>query len=63
MNQRTIKGIRADLGLTQHQMAEKLGINIHTLVRYEKGRTKLPFEIVIKIADLGGIADLRQIKV
>lgn len=59
---RTIAGIRKDLGLTQKEMAEQLGIPLVSYARYEKGIVPTPVEIAVAIADLGGVADLREIK-
>lgn len=59
---RTIAGIRKDLGLTQKEMAEQLGIPLVSYARYEKGVVPTPVEIAVAIADLGGVVDLREIK-
>ena len=59
---RTLKGIRNDLNLTQKEMANKLNIPIATYQRYETGKSPIPIDIAIKIADQGNIIDLRDIK-
>lgn len=59
---RTLKGIRNDLNLTQKEMANKLNIPIATYQRYETGKSPIPIDIAIKIADYGNIIDLRYIK-
>ena len=59
---RTMAGIRKDLQLTQIEMANKLNIPIATYQRYETGKTPIPIDIAIKIADFGNILDLRDIK-
>lgn len=59
---RTLKGIRNDLNLTQKEMANKLNIPIATYQRYETGKSPIPIDIAIKIADYGNIIDLRDIK-
>lgn len=56
---RTLKGIRNDLNLTQKEMANKLNIPIATYQRYETGKTPMPIDVAIKIADYGNIVDLR----
>lgn len=63
MNKRTIRGIRYDLGFTQCQMAKKLGIPISSYQRYERNEAVIPATILIQIADMVGIADVREIKV
>ena len=59
---RTMAGIRKDLQLTQIEMAKKLNIPIATYQRYETGKTPIPIDIAIKVADYGDIVDLRDIK-
>ena len=59
---RTLKGIINDLNLTQKEMANKLNIPIATYQRYETGKSPIPIDIAIKIADYGNIIDLRDIK-
>ena len=59
---RTLKGIRNDLNLTQKEMANKPNIPIATYQRYETGKSPIPIDIAIKIADYGNIIDLRDIK-
>lgn len=61
-NKRTIAGIRKDLNLNQNEMAKKLDISITTLQRYETGKSPVPYTIALKIADMGGIKDLRSIR-
>lgn len=63
MNKRTIKGIRFDLSLTQQEMANKLGVPLNTYRRYENYITKIPVNVLIKIADLAKIENIRSIKV
>lgn len=59
---RTIAGIRKDLNLTQLEMAAKLKIPIATYQRYESCKTPIPIEVAIKIADMGKVKNLRDIK-
>lgn len=59
---RTIKGLRCDLGLTQKEMAKELGISEGTYVRYENYQTKVPFDVAIKICDLGKIENPREVR-
>lgn len=62
VKKRTIKGLRCDLELTQRQMAEKLGIGIVTYQRYEQYKCKIPVDLLVRIADMSGIVDIREIK-
>ena len=59
---RTIRGLRCDLNLTQTEMAEKLNIPIANYQRYERLEVPVPLKVMIKIADLVGIVDVREIK-
>lgn len=63
MEKRSLKGIRAELNLTQAELAKELGLSTHTYQRYEEDGTRIPFKIVVKLADIAGIQDLRMIKV
>lgn len=53
--QRTFRGIRSDLGLTQQEMAEKLGVTITTYQHYERYLSRIPAEILFKVAELGHV--------
>lgn len=59
---RTILGIRSDLGLSQEEMSKRLNLSVPTYQRYEKYENKIPVEVVVKIADMVGIVDIREIK-
>lgn len=59
---RTLKGIRNDLGLTQKEMAEKVGIPYISYQRYENYIHNIPSAVLVKIADMAGIVDVREIK-
>lgn len=59
---RTIKGLRNDLDLSQEEMAHKLGIPTVTYRRYENYQNKIPTNIIVAIADMCGIEDIRNIK-
>ena len=59
---RTLAGVRKDLGLSQKQMAEKLGITTLTYSRYERYETTIPTKIAFAIATMAGIENPRSIK-
>lgn len=59
---RTIKGLRNDLGLTQKQMADKIGVPYSSYQRYENYIAKIPTEVIDKIMKLSGITSLQEIK-
>ena len=61
--QRTLKGIRADLGLTQQEMAAKLGISDVTYRNKEKYATELTASELMLISKLASISpELIKIK-
>ena len=43
--------LRRENNLTGQQAAERWGINYRTLCDYEKGRTKIPVDVLVQIAD------------
>ncbi len=47
-----IREIREDKGLTQTQVAKKIGITQRNYSYYETGKTMLTEDILIKLADL-----------
>ena len=59
---RTLKGIRNDLGLTQKEMADKVGIPYISYQRYENSINRIPASVLVRIADLADITDVREIK-
>lgn len=59
---RTLKGLRNDLGLTQKEMANELDIPVASYQRYENYIYKIPSNVLIKIADMAGITDVREIR-
>ena len=44
-----VKAIRVANGLTQEQLAEALGKSVQTIHNYEKGITRLPYEVMIAL--------------
>lgn len=51
-----LKKLRLGAGLTQIQMAEKLGISRSTVGMYEQGKREPDFELEEKIADLFNVS-------
>jgi transcriptional regulator with XRE-family HTH domain len=51
----TIKSRRKALCLSQEELAEKVGVTLHQMQRYENGRTILNVENVQRIADILGL--------
>ena len=47
-----IKALRVEKKLTQQQVADALGLNSVTYLRYEKGQRQMPLELLPMIADL-----------
>lgn len=48
----TLKAARVNVGLTQVQAAEKLGISVSTLQNYEKGKTYPNKKIIEAVEEL-----------
>ena len=46
----TIRKLRQDRGLTQRQVADYLRIDRSTYAYYESGRTKIPVDLMVKLA-------------
>ena len=59
---RTIKGIRADLGLKQEEMAKILGISVVAYNKKEKGIISLKANELVKICKLANIKDVTEIE-
>lgn len=49
-----LRGKRAEAGLNQTQAAEAAGVNIVTIVRYEKGETVPDGEVLFRLAEAYG---------
>jgi len=50
-----IRSRRKELGWSQDELAERIGVTLHQLQRYESGRTILNVENVQRIADILGL--------
>lgn len=60
---RSIKGIRSDLNLKQCEMAERLGLGLSTYQRIEHEEVTPDGDVLIDIADMIGITDVREIRI
>ena len=47
-----MKALRIEKKMTQQQVADALGLNSVTYLRYEKGQRQMPLELLPMIADL-----------
>ena len=54
--QRTLKGLRGDLNLTQKEVAEKIGVSPDTISKWENGVTYPNVLDIWKIEDLFNVA-------
>lgn len=58
-----IKQLRAAAGMTQRELAEKTGVNIRQIQKYEVNQPEIgniSLRIAIALADALGINDLRE---
>lgn len=51
----SLEAARVNAGLTQKELAEKLGVSNTTIVNWEKGKTEPTYPQLIKISELSGI--------
>ena len=51
----SLEAARKNRGLTQGQVARKLGISRATVVNWEKGRTRISYLALSKLSNLYGI--------
>lgn len=47
-----IKKYRKNLGLTQIELAEKVGVKSLSILKYEKGERDIPFSLLVKICNV-----------
>ena len=52
MLQDTLRAIRNMRGMTQQQVAEKLGVDRSTYTYYETGKTNVDVDTLLKVADI-----------
>ena len=51
-----LRELRQKFKFSQDQLSEIFGISKYTLAHYETGRSKIPSEIIVKIACLYGVS-------
>lgn len=59
---RTVKGLRNDMSLSREKYSKLIGVSQNTLGNYENFNTVPDIETAIKICDLSGISDVRQVQ-
>ena len=45
-----IKDLRIENGMTQTQLAQKIGVATNTISQYEKGLSKTSIDVIVKLA-------------
>lgn len=45
-----IKELRSELGLSQAQLAEKIGVAQNTVAQYESGKSKISIDVLVNLA-------------
>lgn len=61
MDKFSVKSIRINLGLSQKEMADLLGITLRAYIDKENGITKWFWDEIKKISDIGNI-EIKKIK-
>nr|DAX96761.1 MAG TPA: Helix-turn-helix XRE-family like protein [Caudoviricetes sp.] len=51
MQRMTLRAIRTNYSLTAKEVAEKIGIHQQTLLKYEHDSSKIPMDLLTKLAD------------
>ena len=52
---KNLSALRKAARLTQKEVAEKLGVNVHTFIGYETAGREPKYDLLIKIADFFGV--------
>lgn len=52
----TLRALRANYALTAKEVSEKVSIHQQTLLKYEKDSTKIPMDLLVKLADFYGVS-------
>lgn len=60
--QRTIVGLRKDLGMTREEYAKAIGVKFNTLVRYEQMKTVPDVNVASKILKLSKLNNIDDVK-
>jgi len=56
-----LEQLRKGSDMSQENLAEKLGVSRQTIISIEQGRYNPSLPLALKIADLFGVIDLREI--
>nr|WLJ26360.1 MAG: helix-turn-helix XRE-family like protein [Firmicutes phage HS18] len=48
----TLKAARVNVGLTQKEVADRIGVSETTIFNWENGKNKMPLEGLVKLANL-----------
>lgn len=51
MQKMTLRALRANYGLTAKEVASEIDIHQQTLLKYENDSTKIPMDLLTKLAD------------
>ena len=57
----SLKAARVNANLTQQEVADKIGVSKHTIINWERGRTKPKKHILIALSSIYGI-DIDNLK-
>lgn len=55
MISKSLKKLRTDKGMTQSELSKQCGVDISTIVRYEKNNVTMQIDTLIKIVESYGI--------
>lgn len=56
MQKMTLRALRVNYGLTAKEVAADLGIHHQTLLKYENDSTKIPMDLLSKLANFYNVA-------
>lgn len=56
MEQITLRALRINFSLTAKEVAKKIGISYQTLLKYEIDSSKIPYDLLIKLANFYGVS-------